>query len=503
MLIVETIRKIRFAYHRDKKPIRQIAREMNLSRNTVRSIIRSDVTELHYERKTQPRPKLELFREQLSLALEEDQGKPQKYRRSAQLLFEMLQREGFTGGYDTVRRFVKKWRQQDLGVSRAFVPLVFAPGEAFQFDWSYEQIELGGVNVKIKVAHFRLCHSRQVFCVAYLRESLEMVLDAHVQAFQFFGGACRKGIYDNLKTVVNKVLMGKERIFNRSFLSLSSHYLFEPIACTPAAGWEKGQVERQVGIVRQRLFAKRRKFTDLEELNQWLRDECRTLAAAKKHPEFPDQTVAEVAAKEQESLVPVPVPFDAYQENTARVSLTSLVNFDRNRYSVQVTAVSKTVTIRAYADRISFILNGQLIGLHRRQFGRDKTIYEPWHYLDVLKRKPGALRNGAPFQNWDLPEALQRTREHLGSCPDGDRQFVGILAAVPAHGLQMVATACAEALASKTVSRDLVLNILSRAGDQTTVADCQPPDHLPKLRLPPLADCRRYDRLLIGGGHAS
>lgn len=201
--------------------------------------------------------------------------------------------------------------------------------------------------------------------------------------------------------------------------------------------------------------------------------------------------------------MPVPVPFDAYQENTARVSLTSLVNFDRNRYSVQVTAVSKIVTIRAYADRISFIFNGQLIGLHRRQFGRDKTIYEPWHYLDVLKRKPGALRNGAPFQNWDLPEALQRTRERLGNCSDGDRQFVGILAAVPAHGLQMVATACAEALVSKTVSRDLVLNILSRAGEQATVADCQPPDHLPKLRLPPLADCRRYDRLLIGGGHAS
>jgi len=323
------------------------------------------------------------------------------------------------------------------------------------------------------------------------------------QAFQFFGGTCRKGIYDNLKTVVNKVLMGKERIFKRRFLTLSSHYLFEPIACTPAAGWEKGQVERQVGIVRQRLFAKRRKFADLEELNQWLKDECRVLAATKKHPDYPEQTVAEVATKEQESLVPVPVLFDAYQENTARVSLTSLVNFDRNRYSVQVTSVSKTVTIRAYADRISFILNGQLIGLHRRQFGRDKTIYEPWHYLDVLKRKPGALRNGAPFQDWTLPEALQQPRERLSTRPDGDRQFVGILAAVPAHGLQAVANACAEALASKTVSRDLILNILSRAGEQATVADCQPPDHLPKLSLPPRADCRRYDRLLVGGGHAS
>jgi transposase len=503
MLIVETIRKIRLAHHRDHKPIRQIARDMNLSRNTVRKIIRSDVTEQHYKRQTQPRPKLEPFKEQLTQALDEDYDKPKKHRRSAQLLFEMLQREGFVGGYDAVRRFAQKWKQQRTGVSKAFVPLVFAPGEAFQFDWSYEQIELGGANTQIKVAHFRLCHSRKPFCVAYVRETLEMILDAHVQAFSFYGGTCRKGIYDNLKTVVSKVLVGKERVFNRRFLTLASHYLFEPVACTPAAGWEKGQVERQVGVVRQRLFAKRRKFADLDELNQWLRDECQTLAATQKHPEFPEQTVAEVAIREQESLVPIPVLFDAYQESTARVSLTSLINFDRNRYSVQAAAVGKIIIVRAYADRISMIHNGKLIGLHRRQFSRDKTVYEPWHYLAVLKQKPGALRNGAPFQKWDLPKALQQTRERLGNSSDADRQFVGILAAVLTHGQQAVADACAEALAAKTISRDLVLNILSRANEPDTVIDSQPPDHLPRLRLVPTADCRRYDRLLVGGGHAS
>jgi transposase len=503
MLIVETIRKIRLAHHRDNKPIRQIAREMNLSRNTVRKIIRSDVTELHYDRKTQPQPKLEPYKEQLIQALDEDHDKPKKQRRSAQLLFEELQRQGFAGGYDAVRRFVQKWKQQQTGVSKAFVPLVFAPGEAFQFDWGYEPVQLAGVNVQVKVAHFRLCHSRKPFCVAYVRETLEMVLDAHVQAFSFYGGACRKGIYDNLKTVVSKVLIGKERVFNRRFLTLASHYLFDPVACTPAAGWEKGQVERQVGVVRQRLFAKRRKFADLDELNQWLRDECQTMAATQKHPELSDQTVAEVAIREQAALVPVPVLFDAYQESTARVSRTALINFDRNRYSVQANTIGKTVTVRAYADRISMVHNGELIGLHRRQFGRDKTLYEPWHYLAVLKQKPGALRNGAPFQQWDLPEPLKKARERLGSSSDGDRQFVGILAAVQTHGLEAVSAACAEALAARIISRDLVLNILSRAGEEETVANCQPPAHLPKLRLLPTADCQRYDRLLAGGDHAS
>ena len=239
---METIRKIRNAHHRDHKPIRQIAGEMNLSRNTVRTSLRSDVTELHYERKVQPAPKLEAFKAPLTRMLDEDARKPKKQRRSALLLFEQVQREGFGGGYDSVRRFVQRWKREAQEPVKAFVPLSFAPGEAFQFDWGYEQIELGGVNVKVKIAQFRLCHSRAPFCVAYLRESLEMVMDAHVQAFGFYGGACRRGIYDNLKTVVSKVLVGKDRVFNRRFQMLASHYLFETVACTPAAGWEKGQV---------------------------------------------------------------------------------------------------------------------------------------------------------------------------------------------------------------------------------------------------------------------
>ena len=161
MLIVETIRKVRLAHHRNHKSIREIARDFNMSRNTVRKIIRTDATEFSYERKSQPRPRLEPFKEQLAKHLKEDSDKPAKQRRTALLLFEQLQREGFAGGYDSVRRYVQKWRTsvQDREI-KAFIPLSFAPGEAFQFDWSYEQIELGGANVRVKVAQFRLSHSR-------------------------------------------------------------------------------------------------------------------------------------------------------------------------------------------------------------------------------------------------------------------------------------------------------------------------------------------------------
>ena len=501
---METIRKIRLAYHRDKKPIRQIAREFHLSKNTVKKVIRSGATEFEYERSIQPRPKLGPFEERLSQFLSEDKARPPRERRAAQVMFEQLQREGFLGGYDSVRRYVRYWQEREKDrQAKAFIPLSFALGEAFQFDWSYEPVELGGVNVLVKVAQFKLCHSRMPFCVGYTRETLEMVLDAHIRAFEFYGGTCRRGIYDNLKTVVIKVLLGKDRVFNSRFQALASHYLFEPVACTPAAAWEKGQVEKQVDFLRGRLFVPRRKFTDLEELNRYLADQCRTLSAGQKHPEFPERTVTEVFEEERKHLLTVQVPFDGFRETLARVSPTSLVSFDRNRYSVHASAVGKTVTVRSYARKMVIVADDQVVGIHDRQFGRDKTVYDPWHYVEVLRYKPGALRNGAPFKEWELPEPLSAVRTVLSTHPDGDRQFVGILCAVPTHGLEEVTHACEAALAAGTVSRDIVLNLLSRNGETSEVISCDLPDKLPPLRLPPVADCGRYDRLLAGGSHVA
>ena len=505
MLNVETIRKVRQAYFREGKKIREITRELNLSRNTVREVIRSGKTDQKYERSTQPFPKLGEFVERLVALLGEDSGKPAPHRRSAQLLFEHLQREGYEGGYDAIRRYVGNWkREAGAALVTAYVPLAYEPGDAFQFDWSYERVEIDGVQMEVKVAQFRLCHSRQPFCIAYTRETLEMVLDAHIRAFEFFGGVCCRGIYDNLKTVVNKVLMGKDRVFNRRFQNLASHYLFAMVACTPAAGWEKGQVENQVGVVRKRFFAKRRRFASLEELNQWLADECRHHAATTRHPERNDQTVAQVFAEEQGKLLALPAsPFDGYQESVSRVSPQLLVTFDRNRYSVEAVAVGKAIAVRAYANRIIMVLDGKEVGNHRRHLGRDKVIYDPWHYLAVLERKPGALRDGAPFKQWALPEAMIEVRKILAERVGGDRQFVSILAVVRRYGLEPVAAACAQAVIDKTVSSDVVLSILSRGHEEPAPEPLPLSAQLPLLTLIPVVDCCRYDRLLSGGSYGT
>lgn len=504
MLTVETIRKIRLSVHRDGKSIRQTAKDMRLSRNTVRKAIRAQETAFHYKRRAQPRPKLDPFMESLEGRLGEDKKLPKRYRRTAQLLFEELQLEGYEGGYDSVRRYVQQWRREQKILSeQVFIPMVFEPGEAFQFDWSHEWVDMGGMRWKVKVAHLRLCNSRAFLCVAYPRETQEMVFDAHILGFDFFGGVCRKGIYDNLKTVVNKILKGKERNFNNRFSRLCSHYLYEPIGCTPAAGWEKGQVENQVGLARRRFFTPLLRVKDFKELNKILKEQCIAWAKTHKHPTQSDKTVWEVYEEEQPFLINLPPPFDGYAERPARVAPTSLVTYDRNRYSVDCRHVGRTVQLRVYAERIVIVKDGEVVGDHRREFGRGKTVFDPWHYLPVLERKPGALRNGAPFRDWDLPKAIKEILERLKkSYTDWDRQFVSILNAVPLYGLGAVDKACRQTMDMRVVSKEVVLNLLNRDQEQEPSPDIDPPAHL-VLKQEPVADCRRYDRLLREVRHAA
>ncbi|ETX26469.1 transposase [Roseivivax isoporae LMG 25204] len=283
MLVVETIAKIRRAYFQDKKPIKQICREFRVSRKTVRKVIRSGVTEFSYERSVQPQQKIGPWRGQLDEMLAENARRAKRERLTRIRIYEELRALGYEGGYDAVRRYAATWVKSESEASAAaYVPLSFDPGEAYQFDWSHEIVVIEGATTTVKVAHVRLCHSRMLFVRAYPRETQEMVFDAHDRAFAFFGGACSRGIYDNMKTAVDTIFVGRDRAYNRRFQQMCGHYLVKPVACTPASGWEKGQVENQVGVIRRRFFVPRPRFKSYAELNAWLLD--RFIAWAKAHP---------------------------------------------------------------------------------------------------------------------------------------------------------------------------------------------------------------------------
>jgi transposase len=488
MLVVETIAKIRRAYFVQKKPIKAICRELGLSRKVVRKVLRSDATEFRYRRETQPQPKIGPWRERLDALLLANESKSPREHLTLIRVFETLRGSGYDGGYDAVRRYARSWAQErGETTAQAYVPLSFAPGEAYQFDWSHEIVLINGVTVTVKVAHVRLCHSRMLFARAYPRETQEMVFDAHDRAFAFFKGACTRGIYDNMKTAVETIFVGKERAYNRRFAQMCGHYLVEPVACTPASGWE-------VGLVRERFFTPRLRVKSYDELNAWLMDRCIAYAKVHRHPELRDRTIWEVFEAERPSFVPYAGRFDGFHAVPASVSKTCLVRFDNNRYSVAASAVGRPVEIRAYAERIELRQDGRIVGEHRRCFGRDQTIFDPWHYVPVLARKPGALRNGAPFKDWVLPASLERVRRKLAAADDGDRQMVDILAAVLSDGLPAVELACSEALRNGVHAASVILNILARRRQPAASITIMTPDAL-RLRHEPTADCARYDSL--------
>jgi transposase len=492
------IGKVLRMHHRDKKSVREIAKATSLSRNTVRKYLRRGSAEPPKYRRPAIPTKLAPYIEQVKQALAADAHRPKKERRSVRALHEELKACGYAGGYTRLTDFVREWRTQQGSVSagRAYVPLAFALGEAFQFDWSEEGLVIGGIYRKLQVAHMKLCASRAFWLVAYPSQGHEMLFDAHTRSFAALAGVARRGIYDNMRTAVDKVQKGKTRVVNARFANLCAHYLFDADFCNVASGWEKGVVEKNVQDSRRRVWieAAKRRWGSIAELNAWLAERCKDLWSELRHPEHSQFSIAEMLEHEREHLMPMPAPFDGYVEDVARVSSTCLVSIARNRYSVPCELAGHLVSTRLYPTTVAIVAGDLVVAQHERLTDKGRTRYDWQHYIPLVQRKPGALRNGAPFA--DLPEALQRLRRGLLREDGGDRVMARVLALVPTAGLEAVLVAVQLALEaappSGRVSVEHVVNVLARLNAQPAP---EPVATQLAVLTPPRADTARYDRL--------
>ena len=494
---MDMIGRIRRLSRRGKKSAREISRMTGLSRNTVSKWLHGEVVDEPKYRRVEQSNKLTAFHAELIQALKADAHRPQRERRTAKALYVEIKRAGYAGGYSRVTDFVRGWREREgqAALVNAFVPLSFALGEAFQFDWSEEGLVVGGIYYRLQLAHLKLCASRAFWLVAYPSQGHEMLFDAHTQSFTALGGIPRRGIYDNMKTAVDKVKKGKGRTVNERFAAMCAHYLFDPDFCNVASGWEKGVVEKNVQDSRRRVWidAANQRFGSFIELNAWLGQRCRTLWDEVRHPEYDQFSVAEVLEHEQAHLMPMTTPFDGYVEKPARVSSTCLVAVARNRYSVPCELFGQMVSTRLYPRSVVVVTDEQVVARHERLRNSGETRYDWQHYIPLLQRKPGALRNGAPFV--DMPEPLQRLRRGLLRNPGGDRVMAQVLAIVLTAGLEAVLVAVELALESGPpgrVSVEHVINVLARLN-----AAPVPPTAATSLQVsvPPLANTARYDRL--------
>ena len=498
---------------REKQSIREISRRTGLSRNTIAKYLNAGTIEPTFTVPERP-SKLDPFADKLAAWLKTEAGKSRKQRRTLKQVHADLVALGFTGSYGRVAAFARDWRadrqreQQTTGRG-IFVPLSFRPGEAFQFDWSEDYAVIGGERTKLQVAHIKLSHSRAFLVRAYLLQTHEMLFDAHWHGFRVFGGVPARGIYDNMKTAVDRVGRGKERQVNIRFLAMTNHYVFAPEFCNPAAGWEKGQVEKNVQDSRPRLWQQMPDFSDLATLNLWLEQHCQDLWQETPHGCLPG-SIADVWGDEQPALMALPAMFDGFVEQSKRVSPTCLITFERNRYSVPASFANRPVSLRIYPERLVVAAEGNILCEHPRIIERShdkppRTIYDWRHYLTVIQRKPGALRNGAPFL--ELPLAFRQLQDHMLRRLGGDREMAGILALVLHHDEQVVVRAVELALDQGVATKTHVLNLLHRLidGKTTDGPDIDTPQAL-TLAREPKANVERYDGLrvrIVGGRHAS
>lgn len=322
-----------------------------------------------------------------------------------------------------------------------------------------------------------------------------------------------------MRTAVDKVGRGKTRTVNARFAAMCAHYLFDPDFCNVAGGCSIRVVEKNVQDARRRIWlgAKDRRFASFDELNVWLGERCRALWAEINHPEHKQFTVAEMLEHEQAQLMPMPTPFDGYVETLCRVSSTCLVVVEGNRYSVPCEWVRQMVSARVYSTRIEIVsgmplqldraqddeaVNGVITcksASHLRMNNRGRTAYDWQHYIPLIQRKLGALRNGAPFA--EMPAPLKPLSGQLLRRQGGDRIMAQVLAVVPRAGLEAVVVAVElmlETTGGAMVSAEHVINVISRLVAAPMTGDITHAVHAPiMLSELPLADTARYDQLRI------
>ncbi len=508
MITMEMLGKIRRMHLRDKVSLHEIAKRTGLSRNTVRSWLREpgDVQEPVYSR-APVFSKLSGFAAELERSLAADAQRAKQNRRTARALFMQIKLSGYEGGYSRVTDFIRAWRSDAGKGVKAFVPLRFELGEAFQFDWSEEGLVVGGIYHRMQVSHMKLCASRAFWLVAYPSQGHEMLFDAHTRSFAALGGVARRGIYDNMKTAVDKVPRGKQgkaRIVNARFAVMCAHYLFDADFCNVASGWEKGVVEKNVQDSRRRIWidAQARKWHSFEELNAWLGERCRALWGEIRHPEYKTFSVAEMLEQERSELMPMPTAFDGYVERSAKVSSTCLVAVAKNRYSVPCELAGQRVSTRLYPSRVEVASDEAIVARHARVANHGHICYDWQHYIALIQRKPGALRNGAPFA--DMPAPLQRLRQGLMQRDGGDKIMAQVLNCVPSHGLEAVLVAVELVIESGALSTEHVLNVLARLNASELPQSVESTLQLKEL---PVANTGRYDSLrgdaMVGVNHAS
>ena len=455
---MELYARVRRAMLVDGMSRRAAAREFGLARKTVRKMLEYSLPPGYQRQKPVRRPMLGPWQGVIDAILEEDKQRPRKQRHTAKRIFDRLRAEhGYTGGYTIVKDYVRAGK---LGGREMFIPLTHAPGEA-QADFGEVLVVIAGIECKAHYMVFDLPHSDDCFVQAFPAETTEAFLEAHVRAFEYFGGVPTRILYDNTTLAVARILGDGERKKTRAFSELQSHYLFAEKFGRPAKGNEKGKVENLVGYTRRNFMVPIPRAASWEVLNkQLVRDAmARRAQRLRGHKE----TIGERFERDRAVLLPLPAArFEACDKATVRVSSISLVRYRTNDYSVPTQYGHRQVLLKAYVHRVVIVCGSEVIAKHERSYEREATVYDPLHYLALPEHKSRALDQAAPLAGWQLPECFAYLRRLLDARLNkrAAREYIQVLRLLETFPLADVEGAIERALELSTISFDAVRHLV-------------------------------------------
>jgi len=475
---------------------RAALKQYGLGWHTLKKILAHDEPPGYRMSRPRKKRKLEPFLAILHQILEEDRQAPKKQRHTAQRLFERLRDEhGYSGGETVVKDAVRSWKQSRQEV---FLPLSHPPGEA-QVDFGEATIRLGGQETKVALFVMTLPYSGAIFVQAFPRECTETFLEGHRRAFEYFGGVPRRISYDNSAIAVIEVLRGRERKLTREFLRLQSHYLFQEHFCLVRRANEKGHVERLLGFARRKFLVPVPQVPSLEALNQELLEGCQADLAGRTRGK--PAAKRELLPEDQAAFLPLPKqPFESRRINDVTATSESLVRFDTNDYSVPVRYAHRKLIVVATVEEVRLVYQDRLVARHRRCWERERTFFEPIHYLALLERKPGGFDHARPLEHWDLPEcfALLRRRLESDDRKHGTRSFIRVLRLLEKFSLPQLTSALEYALDLDVIDADSIRTILEHRSDEPVpLFPLEGRPHLAHVRVE-VTDVSAYQALLEG-----
>ena len=508
VISMEMYEYIRFSHYKLGHSIRKIHRMTGLDRKTIRKAVQ-EMSPKYRIVNPRPKPVIGAYVATIRSWLMQDKRVPMKQRHTGRRIHDRLREEyGYEGALSTTQSTVRELRLELNSSKReAFIPSDPQKREGAEMDWGELYVDLKGQRERVCLFTIRSKYSGKVFARLYPVMNQACFFDGHIRAFAYFEGVFSKVVYDNLKSAVKQVLKGRERVEQEAFVRFRSHYNYEALFCSVCKGSEKGGVEGSVGYVRRNFLTPIPKAKDLDEVNSLLLEKC--MGHDLQVTSGQVKSVGVLHEEEKSKLIKLPrSTYSNYTLHPVIVDKYLTIRLQRNRYSVPRSYRGKEVVVELGLDKIRVVYKNKLIASHKREYRRDHWIINPWHYLEVLQRKPGALHSSRILsqieEHWDpvVKKTYDRQIKKYGQI-EGAKEFISTLLCFDERSYEDMIAVLELALEQKTVSKESIELISETTAENVvSIAEAKISDIAAIANFSiPEADVSQFDSLMEVNSH--